>query len=258
MKQQWMFLAMAGGMAAITLAIAPLSGMADPGDGGGRGWRGEGRGMGIERLNLTEAQQVELQQIRTAHQDEVAEILTEEQRAAFRSGIEAGEPMPAILRSLNLTQEQRDNLHALRETHLQQGREILTPDQQAQLEAGRERRGDRRARGMEFLEDLDLTDAQRAQLDQIRENGRQEMAAVLTADQREAFQAGIASGEPMPRVLRSLNLSDDQRNDLWSIMEDGMAEARNVLTPEQQAEIDELRESWRGRHGGMGRERGDR
>jgi Spy/CpxP family protein refolding chaperone len=253
MKRQWMLLAITGGLAALTLAIAPLSSMAQPGE-GGRGLRSEGHGRMIEQLDLTEQQQAELQQIRAAHQAEVSTILTADQQAAFQAGIEAGEPMPAILRALDLSQEQRDSLQALRETHRQQGREVLTPEQQAQIDelrAPRGDRGDRLARGWDVLEELDLTDAQQTELNQIREASRAEMAAVLTDEQRAAFQSGLAAGEPMPAVLRSLDLSDDQRATLRTIVEDGLAEARDVLTPEQQAQIDELRESWRGRRGGM-------
>ncbi|MBE9100107.1 Spy/CpxP family protein refolding chaperone [Vacuolonema iberomarrocanum] len=253
MKRQWTLLAIAGGLAALTLAIAPLSSMAQSAE-GGRGLRGEGRGRVIEQLDLTEQQQAELQQIRAAHQAEVSAILTDAQQDAIQTGIEAGEPMPALLRSIDLSQEQRDNLQALRETHRQQGREVLTPEQQAQideLQANRGDRGDRSGRGWEILEELDLTNEQRAELNQIREASREEMATVLNDEQQAAFRSGLAAGEPIPELLRSLDLSDDQRATLRTIVEDGLAEARDVLTPEQQAQIDELRESRRGRRGGM-------
>ncbi|MEO1209092.1 MAG: Spy/CpxP family protein refolding chaperone [Cyanobacteria bacterium J06638_20] len=255
MKRQWMLLAITGGLAALTLAIAPLSSMAQSGE-GGRGLRGEGRGRMIEQLNMTEEQQAELQQIRAAHQEDMLTILTDAQQDAVRAGIEAGEPMPLILRSLDLSQEQRDSLQALRETHRQQGREVLTPEQQAQIDELRANRGDRHARGWGFLEELDLTEGQQAELNQIREASREEMAAVLTDAQREEFRSGLAAGEPIPAVLRSLDLSDDQRTTLRTIVEDGFAEAHEVLTPEQQAQIEELRESQRGRRGGNGRRGG--
>ncbi|MFQ3679168.1 MAG: Spy/CpxP family protein refolding chaperone [Pseudanabaenaceae cyanobacterium] len=84
---------------------------------------------------------------------------------------------------------------------------------------------------------LNLTEAQKAQLQQLRTKHRQQMQAVLTAEQRAELEAARAEG----RRPNKLNLSDAQKEQLRSLRAQGREELLAVLTPEQQTTWQNLR-----------------
>ncbi|NJK59764.1 MAG: hypothetical protein HC918_05250 [Oscillatoriales cyanobacterium SM2_1_8] len=77
---------------------------------------------------------------------------------------------------------------------------------------------------------LNLSDAQREQLQQLRAKYRQQMQAILTPEQRAEMEAARAEG----RRPNSLNLSDAQKSQLQALRTQGREEMLAVLTPEQQ------------------------
>ncbi|MCU0570806.1 MAG: hypothetical protein MUF49_30085 [Oculatellaceae cyanobacterium Prado106] len=119
----------------------------------GRGDRGQGRMHRQNWLNLTEEQQTELQEIREDTRSQIDEVLTDEQRAQIQS--------------------QRESRQASRGDRGQRGE-------------NRQRggRGDRRAP----FESLNLTEEQRAQIEEIRQASQEEMDAVLTDEQRQQVE----------------------------------------------------------------------
>lgn len=102
-------------------------------------------------------------------------------------------------------------------------------------------------RHRQVLEQLDLSDAQRAQIESIRSESREQMRAVLSAEQQALLDSRESEGR---RVWRQLDLSDPQREEIRSIREATRTEVRSVLTEEQQAQLEELREQY-----GSGRRR---
>ncbi|MFQ3616578.1 MAG: hypothetical protein SNJ57_07330 [Cyanobacteriota bacterium] len=139
------------------------------------------------------------------------------------------------------------------------------------------------------LERLNLTDAQRQQLQAIRENSRRQIEAVLTAEQRQQLETRRAEMErrreefanltpeqrqqlrrdrraqgggpggpgrgPRPAPFADLNLTDSQRQQIRTIMENARTQSEAVLTQEQRQQLENLRPNRGDRRGAgpMGR-----
>lgn len=140
MNRTWMVTAMMGGAAALVLAIAPLWADAQtqtpPAQGQNQPTQsGYGRGMGMMQppFELTDAQEAQMQQIRQETREQIANVLTAEQRQGFREGLEAGEPFPMVIHSLDLTDAQHEQLRTIMQNSMEQRRNVLTDEQRAQL-----------------------------------------------------------------------------------------------------------------------------
>ncbi|MGQ9866473.1 MAG: Spy/CpxP family protein refolding chaperone [Pseudanabaenaceae cyanobacterium] len=77
---------------------------------------------------------------------------------------------------------------------------------------------------------LNLTEAQKEEMQQLRAKHRQQMEALLTPAQRAELTAAWAEG----RRPYKLNLSDAQKEQMRSLRAQGRQEMLAVLTPEQQ------------------------
>ncbi len=98
-----------------------------------------------------------------------------------------------------------------------------------------------RGRGGKF-EQLNLTDAQKEQMKQIREAARQQMDAVLTPAQRE--QMRVAREQ---RQKPNLNLSEEQKAQMRAIRENSKNQMEAILTPEQKQKLQEMKAQWQQR-----------
>ncbi|QSJ16579.1 P pilus assembly/Cpx signaling pathway, periplasmic inhibitor/zinc-resistance associated protein [Nostoc sp. UHCC 0702] len=108
---------------------------------------------------------------------------------------------------------------------------------------------------------LNLTDAQKAQIQQIKRNTRAQIEAVFTPEQKEklraAFEARRAQREagqrPTGQRQRSgknfaeLNLTQAQKDQIRQIREASKQQIEAVLTPEQQAQLKQFQENARQR-----------
>ncbi|MGB3293035.1 MAG: hypothetical protein WBB01_08620 [Phormidesmis sp.] len=212
------------GILTAALLTAPFALMkaADADDAGGR------RGPNFEQLNLTEAQSSQVEAIRTEARSQIEAVLTPEQRATFDSESERGG-----MRSLDLTDEQRSQIRAIRDSSREQINAILTDEQRQTLMASRpEGRGHGRGR---FLENLNLTEEQSAQIEAIRAEERSQMAALLTPEQR----ATLGDGELGRRAWKSLDLTDEQRTQMRALHEQVHTQINAVLTDEQRQQLPE-------------------
>ena len=94
------------------------------------------------------------------------------------------------------------------------------------------------AQGADKGSDLNLTDAQKAQMKQIREQTQTKIVALLSADQQKQFKAATADGhEPAMKALHDLNLSADQKKQVSEIIRTQRQQTQAILTPEQQAKF---------------------
>jgi len=139
-------------------------------------------------------------------------------------------------------------------------RALLTADQREKLDALKEERRAHRFEGlaerMAHLTDLDLTDAEIAQIGEIREEFRprieklmQDLTGILTDEQRMAREEGLKAGESRREVRESLNLTDDQKmkmenvgKELVTAVRDELDKFKSVLTAEQQEKLATLKE----------------
>lgn len=97
-------------------------------------------------------------------------------------------------------------------------------------------------RGMKF-DQLNLTDAQKAQIEKIHQSTRQQMDAVFTPEQKE--QMRVAKEQ---RQRPNLNLSEDQKAKIRTIRENAKTQMDAVLTAEQKQKLQELRQQRRQRN----------
>ena len=104
--------------------------------------------------------------------------------------------------------------------------------------AQRQKRGD-------WKNKLNLTDAQKAQMQQIKESARAEMQKILTTEQLEKLEAAKASGEKKRAVWRTLDLTATQKADLKKIKESKKAQIEAILTDEQKAQMQQMRQNRR-------------
>ncbi|MBW4651172.1 MAG: Spy/CpxP family protein refolding chaperone [Kastovskya adunca ATA6-11-RM4] len=89
---------------------------------------------------------------------------------------------------------------------------------------------------------LNLTDAQQAQMRQIQESTRQQMNSILTPEQQE--QMRLAKEQ---RQRPNLNLTPEQQSRMQEIWQNAKTQMQAVLTPEQQQQLQESRQQWRQR-----------
>ena len=91
-------------------------------------------------------------------------------------------------------------------------------------------------RGTRF-ERLNLTDAQKAQMRQIRESTRQQIEAILTPEQK----AQMATARQQ-RQRPNLNLTDEQKARIRTIRQNAQSQIEAMLTPEQKQQLQQLRQ----------------
>ncbi len=96
---------------------------------------------------------------------------------------------------------------------------------------------------------LNLTEAQKAQMQQIKESARADMQKILTPEQLQKLEAAKASGEKKRGVWRSLNLTDAQKAEMKKIKESKKAQFEAILTDEQKAIMQEMKQMRQNRRG---------
>ncbi|NET38502.1 MAG: P pilus assembly/Cpx signaling pathway, periplasmic inhibitor/zinc-resistance associated protein [Cyanothece sp. SIO1E1] len=102
------------------------------------------------------------------------------------------------------------------------------------------------------LATLDLSEDQKDELEAIRTETRSQIEAILTSDQKLAFQAAIAEAQNPQEALQSLDLSAEQKDQLQAIKQSSRQQISSVLTAEQRRQLrQELRS--RRRSGGFRR-----
>lgn len=205
------------------------------------------------------------------------------QEPASERGERVRERMAETMADLNLTDEQETKIAEIRKENrpkiqeatkelttlvkdeVEKVREILSPEQKEKCRALKEERKERRIEGlaarMAHLRDLDLTDSEIAQIEEIREGARpkvqslmKDLTGVLTDEQKEAREKALKAGESRREVRESLNLTPEQREkaeaigkELVSVVKDELEKMRNALTSEQQEKLPELKDERRDR-----------
>ena len=75
-----------------------------------------------------------------------------------------------------------------------------------------------------------LTQAQQTQLEQVKNNARSEVEAVLTSQQQGQLQSALEDGQKMRSALANLNLSQQQQNEINEIMQVAKEEKRAIYS----------------------------
>lgn len=194
---------------------------------------GEGLAERIQDLNLTDEQEAKIADIEKESQPKV-------QEAAKALG--------------EVVKQEEDKVRA-----------VLTPEQTEKLQTLKEERKERRHGGLAgriaHLKDLDLTDAEISQIENIHKEFRPKVVkameglkGLLSDDQKKAREEGLNAGKKRREILASLNLTGDQKEkeaavckEVCTIVREEMEKIKDVLTEEQQAKLPELKDERRDR-----------
>ena len=93
-------------------------------------------------------------------------------------------------------------------------------------------------------EALNLTQEQKDQMAQIRQQTRSQIEALLTQEQRDQFKAAMESNQGRREALKAMNLSDAQKTQMRAIKESAKSKMEAILTQEQRQQLQQRRQSW--------------
>jgi Spy/CpxP family protein refolding chaperone len=167
----------------------------------------------LSDLDLTEAERTKIEAIRAEYHPKIEKAmeslhgsLTAQQKAAREEALREGKNRRQVLAALNLTGAQKEKaetvgkeLKTLVHDELEKIRDVLSDEQQGKVAEFRDERRDRirdrlAARVMNFR-DLNLTEAQRTAIEDIRQKNRAKVQAdsnKLRADVREELRRILA------------------------------------------------------------------
>ncbi len=144
----------------------------------------------LKELDLTEGERSKIAEIRKEFRPRTEEamkglkgLLTPEQRTAREEALKSGKKHTEIIAALNLTPEQKEKVEAtcnevrtLVREEVEKIRDVLSEGQKEKLQEFKEERRehvrDRMAHRIANLQDLNLTDAQKSQIAEIRKEYR--------------------------------------------------------------------------------------
>lgn len=138
-------------------------------------------------------------------------------------------------------EERKTQLRALRTEGKAEVAQVLTAEQQAKFAEmkgdKKDRRHGKKGHFKKGLEELGLTDAQKAQFKTIRDNSKQERDVILEAHEGDRKAA---------------------RPELKAHREKTRTKMRAILTPEQQTKFDAMKKEHKGKRGKRGERGGDK
>jgi hypothetical protein len=192
---------------------------------------GEGSTERIQDLNLTDAQEARIADI----------------RKEFRIKI----------------QQTDKEIAALVKEEVEKVRDVLTVAQKQKLQDLKEERKleGGLAHRIAHLKELDLTEGELSKIQNIQREYRPRMVrametlkGLLNDQQRKAREQSLTAGKPRREVLTSLNLTPDQKQkvetaakEVCSVVRDELEKFKDVLTASQQEKLGELKEERRER-----------
>jgi Spy/CpxP family protein refolding chaperone len=182
----------------------------------------------IQDLNLTDAQEAKIADIRKEYRPKIQEAAKE---------------------VAGVVKEEVEKIQA-----------VLTPQQKQKLQTLREERAEHRedclAHRIANLRDLDLTDAEMTQIGDIRKEFRPKiekalegLKGTLSAEQMKAREEALTAGKTRRQVLESLKLTPAQKEkvetvgkEVAGLVREELDKIRDVLTKEQQEKLQDLKE----------------
>ncbi len=73
-----------------------------------------------------------------------------------------------------------------------------------------------------------LTQAQRTQMEQVKDNTRSQLETVLNPQQQAQFQSAVEDGQKMRSAVANLNLSQEQQTQVEEIMQIAKEQKRAI------------------------------
>jgi len=93
-----------------------------------------GRGEFFASLGLSDSQKAQIKQIHSSTREQIQQIITPEQKQAFKTAMQNHQGFKAARQAMNLTDEQKSQLKQVWQSSHDQIQAVLTPSQQTQLE----------------------------------------------------------------------------------------------------------------------------
>ncbi|NWF58076.1 MAG: hypothetical protein HXY43_01835 [Fischerella sp.] len=90
------------------------------------------------RIELTDQQKTQLQQINAKVRSQVEQVLTPKQREQIKTAMQTGQPPQQAFAALNFTPQQKSQLQQIFVSMRQQQEAVLTPQQKQQLDQYRQ------------------------------------------------------------------------------------------------------------------------
>lgn len=109
---------------------------------------------------------------------------------------------------------------------------------QAQGQGQRQRKQDRFAA-------LNLTQAQKDQIAQIRKESREQMKGIISQDQRDKYKSAIEAGKTRQEAKAAMNITDAQKAQMKSMKQATKAKIDALLTTEQRTQLQQMSSQWR-------------
>jgi Spy/CpxP family protein refolding chaperone len=153
-----------------------------------------------------------------------------------------------------------EELKAIAKEEMDKVSAVLTPEQKEKVAALKVERKELRAEGVSErvarVGELDLSDAEIAQIESVRKEARPQIAkamaglrGLLNEEQRKEREQALQSGKKHREILESLGLDDAQKEKVLEACRDGRAAVKeelsklsDVLTTQQKEKLAELRE----------------
>jgi Spy/CpxP family protein refolding chaperone len=157
-------------------------------------------------------------------------------------------------------QEAAKELGTVVKEEVEKAQAVLTPEQKTKVEAFKEEREERRGEGLTeriaHLRELDLTDAEKAQVAEIRKEYRpkiekalESLHGLLTDEQKKAREDGLRAGKKRREILASLNLTGEQKEkveavgkEIRTLVREELEKMRDVLSEGQKEKLEEFKE----------------
>ena len=206
-----------------------------------------------ELSGLVKEEMEKIHPVLTAEQREKLQAMREERKEHRAGGLVA---KLAHLKELHLTEGEMSQIHQIRTEFrpkiakaMEGFKGILNDEQRKTREEGL-------AAKLAHLKELDLTDAEMSQIQQIRNEFRPKIAkamegfkGILNDEQRKSREQSLLAGKKRREVLESLNLTAAQKEkaeevgkEVRTTVREEMEKIRDVLSAEQQAKLVELKD----------------
>jgi len=88
-----------------------------------------------------------------------------------------------------------------------------------------------------ILSGIELTQEQKTQLAQLRQETRASIEKILTQEQRNQFITALEQGQDFKSAIAAMNLSPEQKTQLRSVFQSAQAKFANTITPEQRRQL---------------------
>lgn len=93
------------------------------------------------------------------------------------------------------------------------------------------------------MANINLTEEQKSQIEQINKDTRTQMENVLTQEQKQQLQSAMKNRKDPRAALANLSLSDAQKTQLQEIMQSAQSQIEAILTEEQREQLQQMRQN---------------